>query len=80
MGEPLRLRPWEIARLTDRQVLNLYLHPRDEQGRVVPKVRTDRLDAEEALAAALDMAQTLGVPKEAVLAAWERNVGHRSDP
>ncbi len=32
MGEPLRLRPWEIDQLTDREIHDLYCWPRDEQG------------------------------------------------
>jgi hypothetical protein len=28
------LRPWEIRKLTDRQIQELYFHPRDDQGEI----------------------------------------------
>ena len=33
--EKFGLRPWEIAKLTDRQIQELYFHPRDKQGCVI---------------------------------------------
>lgn len=36
MAEPLLLRPWEIARLTRRQIHDLYLAKRDKDGRILP--------------------------------------------
>lgn len=34
LGEPFRLRLEEIAGLTDRQIYDLYCHPRDKEGRI----------------------------------------------
>jgi hypothetical protein len=38
-GEPWHLRPWEIARLTWRQVATHYKCPRDKEGRPLPSQR-----------------------------------------
>lgn len=32
MDKPYLLRPWEIERLTDRQIIELYYRPRDDKG------------------------------------------------
>jgi hypothetical protein len=32
---PYRLRPWEVARLTDHQLVNVYLRPRTEEGELI---------------------------------------------
>ena len=54
------LRPWEIARLTDRQIAEVYFHARDEHGALVAPSRTPdksefgtRYDPPESLGAEL---------------------------
>lgn len=32
MDKPYLLRPWEIERLTDKQIVELYYRPRDDKG------------------------------------------------
>jgi hypothetical protein len=32
--EHFHLRPWEIKKLTDRQIVELYFHPRNDKGEV----------------------------------------------
>lgn len=36
MDAPYKLRPWEIARLTDRQIVDLYYRKRDKEGNPLP--------------------------------------------
>ncbi len=37
MIDRFHLTPAQIAELTDRQIAELYFHPRDEDGQIVPK-------------------------------------------
>jgi translation elongation factor EF-Ts len=63
MGEPLELRPWEILRLTDRQIVDLYHHARDREGRVVRKrgARVEAKTPEQAKKAAEAIAAMFGL-------------------
>ena len=36
MDAPYELRPWEIERLTDRQIIDIYYRKRDKDGNPVP--------------------------------------------
>jgi len=56
------LKPWEIARLTDKQIQCIYFHARDEHGVLVPPTRTPsraefgtRYDPPESLEAELQV-------------------------
>ncbi len=34
--DKFHLRPWEVAKLTDRQIHDLYYHPRNDDGTIEP--------------------------------------------
>ena len=37
--DKFKLKPWEIARLSERYIHEVYFHPRDEHGSLVPPVK-----------------------------------------
>lgn len=62
MGPPLLLRPWEVGRLTDCQILDYYHHARDKEGRIeVPREARPAKTPEDARWYAEQMARAFGV-------------------
>lgn len=58
-----KLRPWEIADLTPRQVAEVYFHPRDKHGAVqLPEVAPAEGDPAARLGQLLALAPALGLP------------------
>jgi len=41
------LRPWDIARLTDRQIVELYFHPRNDEHEIEPVPEPPKVTKEE---------------------------------
>lgn len=80
LGEPFRLSIAEVAELTDRQIVQLYAHPRDDMGRVEPpRTRTYgpdlELSPEEERAHWFAMAEFFGMPREQAEAEWAKRRG-----
>jgi hypothetical protein len=80
LGEPYRLRVGEILALTDRQLYDLYLHPRDKQGVPIPGPAADagkgrQMTAAEEDALMRQIAEAMGVPASRV-AEVEREAKH----
>ncbi|MCA1684658.1 MAG: hypothetical protein LC745_01480 [Planctomycetia bacterium] len=74
-GPPLRLRFADIAALTDRQIVDVYGHERDDQGRVRCAANTPgvgNLTPEQDRALGMALAASLGLPPE--------NIKHRTPP
>jgi hypothetical protein len=84
MNEPFNLRPWEVARLTDRQIAELYFHPRDEQGRLNPQVELpgeeETLTVEEQHRLLFGVGAALGVSQADLQRAWEAKHGRAAGP
>lgn len=81
MNEPFNLRPWEIARLTDRQISELYFHPRDKHGRLVEQVELpgedegEQLSLEQQRTLLFSVGRAMGVPEAQLQKAWEDKHG-----
>lgn len=54
----------EFADLTQRQLYDLYAHPRDEHGKVEPQGEEPEMTDEQADAVAMTLAMTMGTPAD----------------
>lgn len=78
MADPFNLSLAQIAELTDRQIYDLYFHPRDEHGRI--KVRhevpaRETLSPDEERAILFGMGSSLGIPLEQLNGLWNAKRG-----
>lgn len=84
VGEPFLLRPWEVAEMTDRQLLDLYFCPRDKFGRPVPDAppapaRVPRLTRGQARARFLRaMLAVPGTTPATAMRAWREREARRA--
>lgn len=54
----------EFASLTQRQLYDLYAHPRNERGEVEPQTEEGEMTDEQADAVAMMLARTMGTPAD----------------
>lgn len=69
VGDPWRLSLEEIGKLTDRQIREIYFHPRNENGAIEwPKPEKPRAarDADDEDAQAVAMMRIFGVPESKI--------------
>lgn len=68
----------DLARLTDRQIFHLYYHPRDKEGKVVPKTitisqapsRDEVTSVRQAAEIHFSIGANLGISREELELAW----------
>jgi hypothetical protein len=70
----------DIAELTDRQISEIYFHPRDEQGRLSSAVvelpgEDEPLTLEQERALLFGVGRSLGVPEEELQTVWRAKHG-----
>jgi hypothetical protein len=68
------LRPWEIAKLTDRQIEELYFHPREQDGSITPVEDSHNREPkslDEAIAQWVVIASQFRTPQDKVQAGIE---------
>ena len=82
LGEPFRLRFAEIADLTDRQIYDLYCHPRNKEGQIdfqVGHFRAKDMTADEELLAVKQLAAALGMSDAKIKELEEKARGRRGE-
>ena len=79
MNQPWCYRPWEIKQLTDRQIWDLILCEKDEEGQVKPPApkasdwQAETIEEKKAVFTAV--CRNFGMNYEAIKAKWEEKQG-----